>query len=312
MSTSKVRNLVTGGAGFLGSHLIDKLMASGQEVFCIDNFFTGRKNNLTQWHDNPNFEIIRHDITEPILLEVDRIWHLACPASPIQYQLNPIKTTKTSFLGTYNMLGLARRTKARIFLASTSEIYGDPEVHPQPEEYRGNVNTIGSRSCYDEGKRIAETLCFDYQRMHNTEVRVGRIFNTFGPRMLKDDGRVISNFIIQALNKDNLTIYGDGSQTRSFCYVSDLIDGIYKLMNSDFSGPINLGNPIEITIKEIAEIIIKKIEPSLNIIFKPLPEDDPKRRNPDIARAKEILNWEPKIKLSDGLDKTINYFKNIN
>ena len=311
MSRNKMRNLVTGGAGFLGSHLIDKLMKSGQEVVCIDNFFTGRKSNLTQWNDNSNFELIRHDITEPILLEVDRIWHLACPASPIQYQLNPIKTTKTSFLGTYNMLGLARRTNARIFLASTSEIYGDPEVHPQPEEYRGNVNTIGTRSCYDEGKRIAETLCFDYKRMHNTEIRVARIFNTFGPRMLKDDGRVISNFIIQALNRDNLTIYGDGTQTRSFCYVSDLIDGFYKLMDSDFSGPINLGNPLELTIKDIAEKIINKIDPSLNIIFKPLPEDDPKRRNPDISKAKKILNWEPNMQLSDGLDKTIEYFRNL-
>ena len=307
-----MRNLVTGGAGFLGSHLIDRLMKSGQEVVCIDNFFTGRKINLKQWNDNPNFEIIRHDITEPILLEVDRIWHLACPASPIQYQINPIKTTKTSFLGTYNMLGLARRTNARLFLASTSEIYGDPEVHPQPEEYRGNVNTIGTRSCYDEGKRIAETLCFDYQRMHKTEIRIARIFNTFGPRMLKDDGRVISNFIIQALNKENLTIYGDGTQTRSFCYVSDLIDGFYKLMNSDFSGPVNLGNPVELTIKEIAKMIIEKIDPSLNITFKPLPEDDPRRRNPDISKAKRILNWEPNIELSLGLDRTIDYFKNIN
>ncbi len=312
MSINQVRNLVTGGAGFLGSHLIDKLMKSEQEVVCIDNFFTGRKNNLTQWIDNPNFELIRHDITEPILLEVDRIWHLACPASPIQYQLNPIKTTKTSFLGTYNMLGLARRTNARIFLASTSEIYGDPEVHPQTEEYRGNVNTIGTRSCYDEGKRIAETLCFDYQRMHNTEIRVARIFNTFGPRMLRDDGRVISNFIVQALNGEPLTIYGDGSQTRSFCYVSDLINGIYSLMESNFSGPINLGNPSELTIKEIAKIIIEKVNPNLDIHFKELPADDPKRRNPNIEKAQKLLNWKPEIKLSVGLDKTINYFKSLN
>ena len=312
MSINQVRNLVTGGAGFLGSHLIDKLMKSGQEVVCIDNFFTGRKNNLTQWIGNPNFEIIRHDITEPILLEVDRIWHLACPASPIQYQFNPIKTTKTSFLGTYNMLGLARRTNARIFLASTSEIYGDPEVHPQTEEYRGNVNTIGTRSCYDEGKRIAETLCFDYQRMHNTEIRVARIFNTFGPRMLRDDGRVISNFIVQALSGQPLTIYGDGSQTRSFCYVSDLISGIYNLMESNISGPINLGNPLELTIKEIAKIIIDKVNPNLEIQFKTLPADDPRRRNPNIEKAKKLLKWEPKTELSEGLDQTISYFKSLN
>ena len=312
MSKNQVRNLVTGGAGFLGSHLIDKLMKSDQEVVCLDNFFTGRKKNLTQWIGNSNFEIIRHDITEPILLEVDRIWHLACPASPIQYQLNPIKTTKTSFLGTYNMLGLARRTNARIFLASTSEIYGDPEVHPQTEEYRGNVNTIGTRSCYDEGKRIAETLCFDYQRIHNTEIRVARIFNTFGPRMLRNDGRVISNFIVQALKGEPLTIYGDGSQTRSFCYVSDLIGGIYNLMESNISGPINLGNPIELTIEEIAKIIKEKINPRLEIQFKKLPADDPRRRNPNIEKAKKFLNWEPEIDLSEGLDKTIEYFKSLN
>ena len=311
MSLNQIRNLVTGGAGFLGSHLIDKLMNSGQEVVCIDNFYTGRKSNLNKWLGNPKFEIIRHDITEPILVEVDRIWHLACPASPIQYQSNPIKTAKTSFLGTYNMLGLARRTRARIFLASTSEIYGDPEVHPQPESYRGNVNTIGTRSCYDEGKRIAETLCFDYQRMHSTEIRVGRIFNTFGPRMLKDDGRVISNFIVQALQGNPLTIYGDGNQTRSFCYVSDLIEGIYKFMNSDFSGPINLGNPEEFTIIELAKKIIEKINPSLEIEYKNLPEDDPKRRRPDIRLAKEVIAWEPKISLSEGLDKTIEFFKSF-
>ncbi|KGF91960.1 MULTISPECIES: UDP-glucuronic acid decarboxylase family protein [Prochlorococcus] len=311
MSLNQTRNLVTGGAGFLGSHLIDKLIESGQEVVCIDNFYTGRKSNLNQWVGNPKFELIRHDITEPILVEVDRIWHLACPASPIQYQSNPIKTAKTSFLGTYNMLGLARRTRARIFLASTSEIYGDPEVHPQPENYRGNVNTIGRRSCYDEGKRIAETLCFDYKRMHSTEIRVGRIFNTFGPRMLKDDGRVISNFIVQALKGNSLKIYGDGSQTRSFCYVSDLIEGIYKFMNSDFSGPINLGNPEEFTIIELAKIIIDKINPSLEIEYKELPEDDPKKRRPDIKLAKEVIQWEPNISLSEGLDKTIEYFKSF-
>ena len=311
MSQYHTRNLVTGGAGFLGSHLIDKLMESGQEVVCIDNFYTGRKSNLNQWVGNPKFEVIRHDITEPILVEVDRIWHLACPASPMQYQSNPIKTAKTSFLGTYNMLGLARRTRARIFLASTSEIYGDPEVHPQPESYRGNVNTTGTRSCYDEGKRIAETLCFDYQRMHSTEIRVGRIFNTFGPRMLRDDGRVISNFIVQALEGNPLTIYGDGNQTRSFCYVSDLIEGIYEFMNGEFSGPINLGNPDEFTIIDLAKKVIEKINPSLEIVHKELPEDDPKRRRPDIKLAKEIINWEPKITLSEGLDKTIEYFKSF-
>ena len=311
MSLNQTRNLVTGGAGFLGSHLIDKLIESDQEVVCIDNFYTGRKSNLNQWVGNPKFEIIRHDITEPILVEVDRIWHLACPASPIQYQSNPIKTAKTSFLGTYNMLGLARRTGARIFLASTSEIYGDPEVHPQPENYRGNVNTIGTRSCYDEGKRIAETLCFDYQRMHSTEIRVGRIFNTFGPRMLKNDGRVISNFIVQALEGNPLTIYGDGNQTRSFCYVSDLIEGIYKFMNSNFAGPINLGNPEEFTIIELAKKVIDKINPSLDIEYKELPDDDPKRRRPDIKLAKDVIHWEPNVSLSEGLDKTIKYFKNF-
>ena len=312
MANSQIRNLVTGGAGFLGSHLIDKLMQSGEEVVCIDNYFTGRKVNIRKWIDNPRFEIIRHDITEPILLEVDKIWHLACPASPIHYQSNPIKTAKTSFLGTYNMLGLARRINAKIFLASTSEIYGDPLVHPQLETYNGNVNTIGTRSCYDEGKRIAETLCFDYQRMHNTQIRVGRIFNTYGPRMLRDDGRVISNFIVQALSNKPITIYGDGSQTRSFCYVSDLVEGIQKFMNSDFAGPLNLGNPEEFTILELAKNIIEKVNPSLDIVFKSLPEDDPKRRKPNIELAKNKLNWEPTVNLSKGLDKTISYFKEMN
>ncbi|WP_288239495.1 UDP-glucuronic acid decarboxylase family protein [uncultured Prochlorococcus sp.] len=309
MSNNQIRNLVTGGAGFLGSHLVDKLMSKGQEVVCIDNFFTGRKRNLEKWFGNPNFELIRHDITEPILVEVDRIWHLACPASPIQYQSNPIKTAKTSFLGTYNMLGLARRVKARMLLASTSEIYGDPEIHPQSEDYRGNVSTIGTRSCYDEGKRIAETLCYDYERMHNTEIRVARIFNTYGPRMLNNDGRVVSNFIVQALKKEPLTIYGDGSQTRSFCYVSDLIDGLYKLMNSNFSKPMNLGNPEEITIKKLSYKIKEKINPNLELKLKDLPEDDPRRRKPDISLAKEIINWSPVIDFDQGLENTINYFK---
>ena len=249
IKTPKLRNLVTGGAGFLGSHLIDRLLINGEDVICLDNSFTGKKDNLKRWLNNPNLELIRHDVIEPINLEVDRIWHLACPASPVHYQFNPIKTSKTSFLGTYNMLGLARRVGARILLASTSEVYGDPEVHPQPENYRGNVNNLGPRSCYDEGKRIAETLCFDYNRMHGTEIRIIRIFNTYGPRMMPNDGRVISNFIVQALRGENLTLYGNGSQTRSFCYVDDLIRGMILLMESDYQKPINIGNPKELSIK---------------------------------------------------------------
>ena len=305
----RVRNLVTGGAGFLGSHLVDRLMMAGEEVICLDNYFTGRKVNIRRWMSHPNFELIRHDVTEPIKLEVDRIWHLACPASPVHYQFNPVKTAKTSFLGTYNMLGLARRTKARFLLASTSEVYGDPEVHPQPETYRGSVNTIGVRSCYDEGKRIAETLCMDYKRMHGTEVRITRIFNTYGPRMLPDDGRVVSNFIVQALRGDALTIYGEGNQTRSFCYVDDLIEGLIRLMNSDQTGPINIGNPNEFTMLQLAELIRNKINPSLPIIKKPLPEDDPMQRQPMIDLAKIQLGWEPTIELERGLDNTITYFK---
>ncbi len=304
-----MRNLVTGGAGFLGSHLVDKLMQAEEEVICLDNYFTGRKINIQDWIGHPNFELIRHDVTEPIKLEVDRIWHLACPASPIHYQFNPVKTAKTSFLGTYNMLGLARRTKARFLLASTSEVYGDPEVHPQPESYRGSVNTIGVRSCYDEGKRIAETLCMDYRRMHGTEIRISRIFNTYGPRMLPDDGRVVSNFIVQALRGQALTIYGDGRQTRSFCYVDDLIEGLIKLMNSDYTNPVNIGNPDEFTMLQLAELIRNKINPSLPIIHKELPEDDPMQRQPIITLAKEQLDWQPQIKLESGLDHTINYFK---
>ena len=305
-----IRNLVTGGAGFLGSHLIDKLLSAGEEVVCLDNYFTGRKSNLKHLFNNNKLEIIRHDITQPILLEADRIWHLACPASPIHYQNNPIKTAKTSFLGTYNMLGLAKRLKARFLLASTSEIYGNPLVHPQNESYCGNVNTIGPRSCYDEGKRIAETLCFDYKRMHNTDIRVVRIFNTYGPRMLPNDGRVVSNFIVSAISGDPLTIYGDGSQTRSFCYVDDLINGMILLMNSSYSMPVNLGNPDEFTVKDLAKILIKKVNPDGKLIYKNLPEDDPLRRKPDIKVAKSVLNWEPSITLSEGLDKTIKYFKN--
>ena len=304
-------NLVTGGAGFLGSHLIDKLMKSGEEVICLDNFFTGRKRNIKQWINHPNFELIRHDVTEPIILEVDRIWHLACPASPIHYQYNPIKTSKTSFLGTCNMLGLAKRVKAQILLASTSEVYGDPEIHPQPESYKGAVNNIGVRACYDEGKRIAETLCFDYKRMHNVDIRIMRIFNTYGPRMLFDDGRVISNLIVQALNGHELTVFGNGQQTRSFCYVDDLINGMINLMNSNFTGPVNIGNSDEFTIMELANLIIQKIDPSLKIVFKELPIDDPLQRKPVIDLAKKELGWEPTINLNNGLDKTIDYFKKI-
>ena len=305
-----MRNLVTGGAGFVGSHLIDKLMEDGHEVICLDNLLTGRKENVLSWWDNPLFEFIRHDVTQPIKLEVDRIWHLACPASPSHYQLNPIKTVKTSFLGTYNMLGLAKRTKARILLASTSEVYGDPKVNPQPETYFGNVNTIGLRSCYDEGKRIAETLCFDYNRIHNTEIRVARIFNTYGPRMLPNDGRVVSNFVVQGLKNKPLTIYGDGSQTRSFCYVDDLVSGLVKLMNAKEKGPINLGNPQEFTIKELAGIVSSKIDPNLKISFGKLPNEDPLRRKPVIDLAKKYLSWEPHISLGEGLDLTISYFRN--
>ena len=304
-------NLVTGGAGFLGSHLIDQLMKSGEEVICLDNFFTGRKINIQKWINHPNFELIRHDVTEPINLEVDRIWHLACPASPIHYQHNPIKTSKTSFLGTCNMLGLAKRVKAQFLLASTSEVYGDPEIHPQHESYRGSVNNIGVRACYDEGKRIAETLCFDYKRMHNVDIRIIRIFNTYGPRMLFDDGRVVSNLIVQALNGQELTVFGNGKQTRSFCYVDDLINGMLSLMNSNVIGPVNIGNDNEFTIVELANLIIQKIDPSLKIVFKKLPMDDPLQRKPVIDIAKKELGWEPKINLNNGLDKTINYFKKV-
>ncbi|EAQ70183.1 UDP-glucuronate decarboxylase [Synechococcus sp. RS9909] len=303
------RNLITGGAGFLGSHLVDRLMQAGEEVICLDNYFTGRKANIQNWVGHPKFELIRHDVTEPIKLEVDRIWHLACPASPIHYQYNPIKTAKTSFLGTYNMLGLARRVKARFLLASTSEVYGDPEVHPQPESYRGCVNTIGIRSCYDEGKRIAETLCFDYKRMHNTEIRVMRIFNTYGPRMLPDDGRVVSNFIMQALKGLPLTLYGDGQQTRSFCYVDDLIEGMIRLMNSDHTGPMNIGNPDEFTIQQLATMVRDRINPDLAIVHQPLPQDDPLQRQPVIKLAQEILQWQPSVPLATGLERTIADFR---
>ncbi|MBE9117290.1 SDR family oxidoreductase [Lusitaniella coriacea LEGE 07157] len=304
-----MRILVTGGAGFLGSHLIDRLMEAGHEVLCLDNFFTGRKRNIIQWMNHPNFELIRHDITEPIRLEVDQIYHLACPASPIHYQYNPVKTIKTNVMGTLNMLGLAKRVKARFFLASTSEVYGDPDVHPQSEDYRGNVNCIGIRSCYDEGKRVAETLAFDYHRQNGVDIRVVRIFNTYGPRMLENDGRVVSNFIVQALQGKPLTVYGDGSQTRSFCYVSDLVEGFIRLMNSEHIGPMNLGNPGEYTILELAQTIQNMVNPDAELVYQPLPQDDPKQRQPDITRAKQWLNWEPTIPLDKGLKQTIDYFR---
>ncbi|MGB3401866.1 MAG: UDP-glucuronic acid decarboxylase family protein [Microcoleaceae cyanobacterium] len=305
-----MRILVTGGAGFIGSHLIDRLMSQGHEVICLDNFFTGTKNNILKWIGNPYFEYIRHDITEPIRIEVDQIYHLACPASPVHYQYNPVKTIKTSVMGTLNMLGLCKRVRSRILLASTSEVYGDPSVHPQSEDYWGNVNTIGIRSCYDEGKRVAETLCFDYHRSSGVDIRVARIFNTYGPRMLENDGRVVSNFIVQALRGIPLTVYGDGSQTRSFCYVSDLVDGLMALMNGDYIGPVNLGNPSEYTILQLAEKIQGMINPDAEIQYKPLPQDDPKQRQPDITRAKTYLNWEPTVPLNDGLKLTIEDFQN--
>ena len=306
---NKKRNLITGGSGFLGSHLAKELLKRGEEVICLDNFFTGSKANIKNLFKYNNFEFIRHDVTEPIKLEVDNIWHLACPASPIHYQFNPIKTTKTSFMGTYNMLGLAKRVGAKLLLASTSEVYGDPKEHPQTESYKGSVNTTGIRSCYDEGKRIAETLCADYRRMHGVEVRIMRIFNTYGPNMRSDDGRVISNFIVQALKNEKITLYGDGSQTRSFCYVDDLINGMVLLMESNYKDPINIGNPNEFSIKELADLIKNLINPNLKFEYKELPSDDPKQRKPSIELAKNVLNWEPKTELKDGLLKTIDWFK---
>jgi len=303
------RILVTGGAGFIGSHLCRKLLAEDHVVICLDNFFTGSRNNIVELLPNPKFEVVRHDITEPILLEIDQIYHLACPASPVHYQYNPVKTIKTSVLGTINMLGLAKRVKARILLASTSEVYGDPLEHPQKESYWGHVNPIGERSCYDEGKRVAETLMMDYYRQHNLEAKIIRIFNTYGPRMMLDDGRVVSNFIVQALRGDPLTIYGDGSQTRSFCYVDDLVRGIQAMMETEnFTGPVNLGNPVEMSMKELADKIIKLTGSKSKFENKPLPSDDPTRRRPDISLASEKLNWEPKISVEDGLKKTIADF----
>ena len=304
-----MRILVTGGAGFIGSHLIDRLMTAGHEVICLDNFYTGHRRNLLHWLNNPYFELIRHDVTEPIRLEVDQIYHLACPASPVHYQYNPVKTIKTNVLGTLNMLGLAKRVKARLLLASTSEVYGDPEVHPQPEEYRGNVNPIGIRSCYDEGKRVAETLAFDYHRQNNVDIRVARIFNTYGPRMLENDGRVVSNFVVQALQGNPLTVYGEGAQTRSFCYVSDLVEGLMRLMNGDYIGPVNLGNPDEYTILQLAQTVQSMVNPDSDLVYKPLPQDDPQRRKPDITKAKTFLDWSPTVPLQEGLKLTIDDFR---
>jgi len=304
--------LVTGGAGFLGSHLCERLLGQGHEVLCMDNFFTGRRKNVLHLMDNPNFELIRHDVVDPFKFEVDRIYNLACPASPVHYQYNPIKTVKTSVIGAINCLGLAKRVGARILQASTSEVYGDPEVHPQPESYRGNVNPIGLRACYDEGKRCAETLFFDYHRENKVDIRVVRIFNTYGPRMLPNDGRVVSNFIVQALKGEDITIYGDGSQTRSFCFMDDLLEGMNRMMEQDQSvGPINIGNPKEFTIRQLAETVLKKIESNSSLVELPLPSDDPTQRKPDISLAQKLLDWDPKVELEEGLDQTIPYFQEI-
>ena len=307
------RILITGGAGFLGSHLCDRLIAAGQEVLCLDNFFTGSRENIRHLLGNPHFEYIRHDITNPIYIEVDQIYNLACPASPVHYQYNPIKTIKTSVMGSINTLGLAKRIKARILQASTSEVYGDPEVHPQQEAYWGRVNPIGIRSCYDEGKRAAECLMMDYHRQNYVDVKIVRIFNTYGPRMAVQDGRVVSNFIVQALKREAITVYGDGSQTRSFCYVDDLIDGLIRMMDSPegFTGPVNMGNPEEFTIRQLAETVIRMTGSRSRIIYRPLPQDDPVQRRPDIALAREKLGWEPRTPLSEGLEKTIAYFRKV-
>ena len=307
------RILVTGGAGFLGSHLCDRLVADGHDVLCLDNFFTGTRQNIGHLLGEANFELVRHDLVQPIFLEVDEIYNLACPASPIHYQYNPVKTVKTSVMGAINMLGLAKRVKAKILQASTSEIYGNPMVHPQKEDYWGNVNTIGPRSCYDEGKRCAETLFFDYHRQNRVNIRVARIFNTYGPRMHPNDGRVVSNFIVQALKEQEITVHGEGSQTRSFCYVDDLIEGLVRLMNGpdEFIGPVNLGNPAEFAILDLAELIVRLTGSNSKIIFEPLPQDDPLQRRPDISLAKEGLNWEPTLDLEEGLKRTIEYFRAI-
>jgi UDP-glucuronate decarboxylase len=307
----KMRILVTGGAGFIGSHLCERLLNEGHEVICLDNFFTGRKENIYHLMSNPRFEVIRHDVVQPILLEVDQIYNLACPASPVHYQYNPVKTVKTNVMGTINMLGLAKRVKARILQASTSEVYGDPQVHPQTEDYWGNVNPIGVRSCYDEGKRVAETLMMDYHRQNKVDTRIARIFNTYGPRMLENDGRVVSNFIVQALRGEELTVYGSGTQTRSFCYVDDLVEGLIRLMNTeaeDIHLPVNLGNPGEFTIRELAEEVARLCGREVRVRYCPLPQDDPRQRRPDITRAERLLGWKPTVPLREGLQKTIAYF----
>jgi UDP-glucuronate decarboxylase len=310
---SRTRTLVTGGAGFLGSHLCERLLERGEEVLCVDNFFTGTRENIAHLLNNPRFELLRHDVTYPLHVEVDQIYNLACPASPVHYQFDPVQTTKTSIMGALNMLGLAKRTKARVLQASTSEVYGDPTVHPQPESYWGNVNPIGIRSCYDEGKRCAETLFFDYHRQHQLEIKVMRIFNTYGPRMHPNDGRVVSNFIVQALQGLDITIYGEGTQTRSFCYVDDLVDGMIRMMNSnaEFTGPVNIGNPVEFTMRQLAEAVLRLTGSRSQLRFMPLPADDPRQRKPDIALAESQLGWRPNIALETGLERTIAYFRQL-
>lgn len=313
-SMSIMRILITGGAGFIGSHLCERLLSEGNEVICLDNFFTGRKSNIAHLLDDRNFELVRHDVTEPILLEVDQIYNLACPASPVHYQYNPVKTVKTSVMGAINMLGMAKRVKARILQASTSEVYGDPLIHPQTEDYFGNVNPIGLRSCYDEGKRVAETLMMDYHRQNGVDTRIIRIFNTYGERMLENDGRVVSNFVVQALRGSELTVYGDGSQTRSFCYVSDLVEGMVRLMNTetdDIHLPVNIGNPGEFTMNELADEVGKVTGKPIKIKYLPLPQDDPKQRRPNIERAEKLLNWKPTVPLTEGLKKTADYFQDV-
>ncbi len=313
-SMSIMRILITGGAGFIGSHLCERLLSEGNEVICLDNFFTGRKSNIAHLLDDRNFELVRHDVTEPILLEVDQIYNLACPASPVHYQYNPVKTVKTSVMGAINMLGMAKRVKARILQASTSEVYGDPLIHPQTEDYFGNVNPIGLRSCYDEGKRVAETLMMDYHRQNGVDTRIIRIFNTYGERMLENDGRVVSNFVVQALRGSELTVYGDGSQTRSFCYVSDLVEGMVRLMNTetdDIHLPVNIGNPGEFTMNELADEVGKVTGKAVKIKYLPLPQDDPKQRRPNIERAEKLLNWKPTVPLTEGLKKTADYFQDV-
>ena len=310
MALTRTRILVTGGAGFLGSHLCERLLAEGNDVLCVDNYFTGRKSNIAHLMNNPNFEVLRHDITFPLYVEVDQIFNLACPASPVHYQFDPVQTTKTSVIGAINMLGLAKRVGAKILQASTSEVYGDPIVHPQTEDYRGNVNPLGPRACYDEGKRCAETLFFDYHRQHRTQIKVVRIFNTYGPRMHPNDGRVVSNFIVQALRNEDITLYGDGSQTRAFCFVDDLIEGFIRLMATgpEITGPINVGNPQEISVKELAERVIRLTKSHSRIVLRPLPQDDPLQRCPNVEMARDVLGWAPMVELDDGLTKTVTYF----